>query len=124
MAEITVISLNRGIAMLVSLEKEFCPGLPIPDSVADIAASVHPMRNALEHIGERAQGNTRASGEVALSIFFQPDFVDRGTLRYGQHALSFENDVPATLLGCRAAIMDTIDHRVKLGLDPVGPSDQ
>ena len=114
MAEITVISLNRGIAMLVSLEKEFCPGLPIPDSVADIAASVHPMRNALEHIGERAQGNTRASGEVALSIFFQPDFVDRGTPRYGQHALSFENDVPTALLGCRAAIMDTIDHRVKL----------
>ena len=124
MAEVTVVSLNRGIAMLHDLEKEFCPGLPIPDSLATIAASVHPMRNALEHIGERAQGNTRASAEVALSIFFQPDFVDRGILRYGKHVLSFENDVPAALLACRGAIMDTIDLRVKLGLDPVRTSDQ
>ena len=124
MAEVTVISLNRGVAMLNGLEGGFCPGLPIPDSVAAIADSVHSIRNALEHIDERARGKARAPEEEALSIFFQPEFVDRSTLRYGEHSLNFDRDVPSALLGCREAIMDAIDLRVKLGLDPAGPSDQ
>ena len=122
MAEVTVISLNRGLVMLNVLAKEFCPDLPIPDSVVAIVDAVHSIRNALEHIDERARGRTRVPGEEALSIFFQPDFVDRNTLRYGEHSLNLATEIPRALHGCREAIMDAIDVRVKLGLDPASPS--
>lgn len=91
-----------------------CPGLSVPDSAAETSAAVQAMRDAFEHIDERAEGKVKI-GELhpeALTIFDQPDFVSDSILRYRQHQLNFESQVIQALVDCRELIMDAIDARV------------
>ena len=62
------------------------------------------MRNAFEHIGDRAQGKvnrTKISHKDAWSIFNQPDFIALSVLRYKEHSLNFDEDALGALLDCR-----------------------
>ncbi len=87
----------------------------MPDSVTKTLEAVQEMRNALEHIDERAEGKVgRGKSHLdALTIFNQPDFVESSILRYKNYELNFESDVIAALVDCRELIMDAIDERVK-----------
>ena len=55
-AEMSIIALGRCIRMVCSLIDKFCPELQVPDSVTKIRQAVREMRNAFEHIDERAEG--------------------------------------------------------------------
>ena len=114
-AEMAIIALGRCYRMVCGLIKNYCPELQVPDSVTKTLEAVQEMRNAFEHIDERAEGKVRG-GKVdpdALTIFDQPDFVEASILRYKAHELNFESDVIAALVDCRALIMDAIDARAK-----------
>ena len=113
-AEVTIISLHRAMMMVYSLVDKFCPDLEVPDSVQQIRDAVREMRNAFEHIDERAEGRVGSSNKMhsdALTIFHQPDFVELSVLSYKTYSLNFEEDVLSALLDCRAFIMDAIDTR-------------
>ena len=70
------------------------------------------MRNALEHIDDRAMGQaTDGTADSAMSIFFQPYFVEQRILTYAGHALSFAEGVPMVLGECRKLIKSVIDIR-------------
>ena len=112
-AEMAIIALGRCYRMVDGLVEKFCPELSVPDSVAETRAAVKAMRDAFEHIDERAEGKVKI-GELhpeALTIFDQPDFVTSSVLRYRRHELNFETEVIQALVDCRELIMDAIDSR-------------
>ena len=99
--------------MVSTLVEKYCPELQVPDSVTKTREAVREMRNAFEHIDERAEAKV-GGGKLdadALTIFNQPDFVQASTLRYKEYELDFESDVIAALVDCRNLIMDAIEAR-------------
>lgn len=112
MAEVTVISLSRGVQMLYRLEEKFGLGLQMPEEIDSLRATLRRLRNALEHIDDRAMGDAKdGTAASAMSIFFQPDFVDQGVLTYAGGSMSFTVDVPVALGHCRKVITSVIDQR-------------
>lgn len=114
-AEVAIIALGRCYRMVCTLVEKYCPGLDLPDDVTKTKDAVLAMRNAFEHIDERAEGKV-GRGKVdadALTIFTQPDFVSASILRYQSYELNFESDVLSALIDCRELIMDAIDERAK-----------
>ena len=110
MAEVTVISLSRAVEMLYRLEREFRLGLQIPEEIGSLRMTLRRMRNAMEHIDDRAMGEAKdGSADSALSIFVQPYFVDRGVLTYAGEGLLFTTGVPAALSQSREVVMSVID---------------
>lgn len=115
-AEVTIIALNRVIMMVESLTEKYCSDLEVPGSVRKIQEAVRQMRNAFEHIDERAEGkgDKNTSVQDAVSIFFQPEFIPSSRLRYKDFSLDFNEDVLKALLDCRALVMKAIDSRAAL----------
>ena len=112
MAEVTVITLSRGVEMLYRLEERFGLGLQIPEEIDSFRETLRRMRNALEHIDDRAMGEARdGTADRAMSIFFQPLFVDKGVLTYAGEDMLFTKGVPVVLGHCREVIMNVIDLR-------------
>lgn len=98
-AEVAIVALGRCYRMVNALVEKHCPELRVPNSVAKTQKAVLEMRNAFEHIDERAEGKV-GGGRVdadALTIFNQPEFVELSILRYRDHSLNFETDVIAAL---------------------------
>ena len=101
--------------MVCDLIEKYCPALQVPDSVKKTSKAVLEMRNAFEHIDERAEGMVgkgKADAD-ALTIFHQPDFVQSAVLRYRNYELSFESEVIAALIDCRELVMNAIEERGK-----------
>ena len=112
MAEVTVISLSRAVEMLYRLEEEFQLGLQIPEKIRSFRKTLRRMRNALEHIDDRALGEAKdGTADSAMSIFIQPHFVDKGMLIYAGEGVLFTTGVPIALGQCREVIMSVIDLR-------------
>ena len=113
-AEVAIIALHRGFMMVSSLIDRFRLDLEVPQDVKKIREAVWEMRNAFEHIDERAEGRIGRSKEFdpeALTIFNQPDFIESSVLSYKGHSLNFEEEVLTALLECREFIMAAIDAR-------------
>lgn len=114
-AEVAIIALGRCYRMVGVLVEKYRPGMDLPDSVTKTQEAVLEMRNAFEHIDERAEGRV-GGGKFdadALSIFNQPDFAQASILRYKNYELNFESDVIAALIDCRELIMDAIGEQTK-----------
>ena len=113
-AEVAVIALHRAINMLLQFNGVFPLGLEIPASLQKLEPIVKDMRNAFEHIDERAQGKINQHREMdaeALTIFHQPDFIGSSMLHYRGKDLDFYEDVLAALLSCRELVLKVIDLR-------------
>ena len=114
-AEMAIVALGRCYRMVIALVEKHCPELQVPDSVTKTREAVLEMRNAFEHIDERAEakvGRDKFDAD-ALTIFNQPNFVKASILQYGGYKLNFESDVVAALVDCRDLVMDAIDARAK-----------
>ena len=112
MAEVTVISLSRGVEMLYRLEEEFHLGFQIPEKIDSFRKTLRRMRHAFEHIDDRAIGKARDdTADSAMSIFVQTHFVDNGVLTYAGEGVLFTTGVPIALGECREVIMSVIDLR-------------
>ena len=113
-AEVAIIALHRAMNMLLQFNGVFPLGLEIPDSLRKLEPIVKDMRDAFEHIDERAQGKINQRGKMdaeALTIFDHPDFIGSSMLHYRGKDLDFYEDVLAALLGCRELVLKVIDLR-------------
>ena len=116
LAEVAIIALGRGMDMLRRVNSVYSLGLEMPDSLQKKEPVVRAMRDAFEHIDERAQGKINAQGKMdadALSIFDQPDFIDSSILHYRGYDLNFQEDFLSALLTCRELVMEVVDLRAK-----------
>src|SRR5262249_31478737 len=93
-AETMCVALGRAIDMLAQVPSKFSVPLPLPASISDVSPALRAIRNAFEHIKDRAFGNVFGKPHPdALSIFDQRDLISRGVLRYASHSLDLQQEV-------------------------------
>jgi hypothetical protein len=106
-AEQMCVATSRAIDMLQAVSGKF-PGVAValPSSAVAIAPALKEIRNAFEHIEDRALGNVWGKPHPdSLSIFNQADFVSKGILRYASHTLDVRTQVLPLLVASRHALL-------------------
>lgn len=106
-SEFLCIALNRAVNMLQQISEKFPINLQLPDSITRRAQSLREIRNAFEHIEQRALGQVRTKDhQDAFTIFDQRKLFTEGMLIYGNHRLSIQEDIIKILLDARQAILN------------------
>ena len=121
-AELMCISLNRALSILDDIRCRFPAEEAFPESVSHLRSTITALRNAFEHIEDRALGNVR--GEVhpdALSVFDQQELFSHGVLRYGDHSLSVATQVIPLLTDSRRYLFAAIaaEGTKKFNTEPI-----
>lgn len=109
-AELAVIALHRAMRMLHALVEEY--NIEVPGNVQRLWKPIEEMRHAFEHIDDRARGKSGQSGKSdpgALSVFFQPDFLESSIIHYKEYSLHFDEEFLSALMECRGLVMTIID---------------
>lgn len=97
--------------MMDILISAYCHGLKKPEIIKKTSKSVKAIRNAFEHIEDRAVGRItrrKKSDDKAFDIFTQPDFMSKSIIRYDKHEINFETDVLEALIECRETIIESL----------------
>lgn len=100
--EQAVISLGRAVDMVLKTKDQISRDVPIPQVVVDAAEAVKDIRDAYEHIDERAAGNAwRKPHPDALTIFDWQRLLTDDVIVYGSHELALVEQVPALIAAMR-----------------------
>ena len=106
-AELMCIALNRADRMIKNIAAKWLVETTVPDEVGTILPALTAIRDAFEHIDERAMGNARHEQQTgALSIVNQIEFVTSGILRYANYSLDLRSQVIPALIASRKFILD------------------
>ena len=108
-AELMCVALNRAIRMIKAIPPEFSVSVALPNTVDAIFPALKEIRDALEHIEERALEIVNARGDHhpdALTIFDQNDFFASGVLRYADQSLDVRAEVIPALIASRKFIFE------------------
>ena len=106
-AESMCIALSRAIRMIQQAEAKVSVKIPVPSAVSAVEDGVLSIRNAFEHIDERAEGKARREGQTdAMSVFDQSDFFTSGVLRYANHSLDIAGEAAPAMVAGRQFIVD------------------
>lgn len=101
-AELACIALNRGIVMTVECPRKFGIEIETPKIIESMLPTSKAIRDAFEHIDERAMGKVRqVQDSESLSIFTQPDLISGGVIRYKTHYLCLGKDAIGALIVAR-----------------------
>ena len=101
-AELACIAFNRGITMAVECPNKFGIEIETPNIIESMLSTSKAIRDAFEHIDERAMGKVRQKQDSeSLSVFSQPDLVSEGVIRYKEHSLCFRKEAVGTLIVAR-----------------------
>ena len=93
-AESMCVALGRAIRMIACARATISAPDTVPQEITSIEHAVKAIRDAFEHIDERAVGKARQENSSdAMSVFDQSDFFASGVLRYaGQNGCAPETD--------------------------------
>ena len=113
-AESMCIALSRAIRMIDHAREKISAHIAVPQDVITIKDAVLAIRDAFEHIDERAVGKARRENAAdAMSVFDQTDFFTSGVLRYADRSLDIRGDaIPAMIAGRRFIV----DAATRVGL--------
>lgn len=108
LSEVLCVSLSRAVDMLQKIPAQFSINLPLPATFTAQALALRDIRDAFEHIEERALGNVwRKPDADALSIVDQTDLLTRGVLTYASHSLDLRSEALPMLLDARRDAFET-----------------
>ena len=111
-AELMCIALNRADMMIKDIVAMWPVATTLPDEVDTILPALSAIRNAFEHIDERAMGRARHEHETdAVSIFNQIEFVTSGILRYANYSPDLRSQVIPALIASRTFIFGVATER-------------
>lgn len=111
-AESMCIALNRSAMMIRKIPSKFAVSPAVPSIVNEIYPALNAIRNAFEHIDERALGKVHGSAQPdALTIFDQKDFLTSHVLRYAGHSLDLRQQVLPALIDGRQFIFDVASEK-------------
>ena len=111
-AESMCIALNRAFMMITRPPAEFSVSTKPPREVETLHEAVRAVRDAFEHIDERATGRAREEDATqALSIFDQTDLVSSGILTYANYSINLRSEVIPVLVAVRKFIYDVIAEK-------------
>jgi hypothetical protein len=81
--------------------------VPVPTNISKSIQVVSEIRNAQEHIEDRALGRVRQRPDPqALTIFDYRRLLDDDEVVYAGHSLNLANEVPTLLLDARQYVKD------------------
>jgi hypothetical protein len=107
MAEILIVSVGRTVDLLDGLATRFGVTVPLPPLIESKKAGIREMRNAFEHIEDRALGQVRGHPHPdALSVFEQRAFLSQGKLTYAAHSLDLRSELPQIMLTARQYVFE------------------
>ncbi|WP_411731594.1 hypothetical protein [Paeniglutamicibacter sp.] len=100
--ESSVVALGRAIDMAERAATRIGVVADLPSSITTHRDSVRAIRNAYEHIEDRALGNVRGQPDpVALTIFDHDTLLREDAIVYGTHRLTLDDDLPRLLAETR-----------------------
>lgn len=104
--ESAIIALGRVVDMVTRANELIgCP-VAVPDSIAAAAPAVTAIRNAYEHIEDRAVGRVQHRPHPdALTIFDYQRLISEDVIVYGTETLSLTTTVPGLLTTARQFLM-------------------
>ena len=106
-AESMCVALSRAIRMIARARETISAPAAVPREISAIEDAVLAIRDAFEHIDERAVGKARREDAVeAMSVFDQSDFFTSGVLRYAGHSLDIRCEVMPALIAGRRFIVE------------------
>jgi hypothetical protein len=105
--ELAVVALGRVVDMASKAAELIGTEVPLPPSVAAKKRTVTEIRNAYEHIEDRALGRVwGAPNPQALTIFDHQQLVEHDVIAYAGRRLSLVDDVPVLLAEIRQFLKD------------------
>ena len=111
-SESMCLALSRAISMISNASDKIGLEISVPPGLQTIEKPVTAIRDAVEHIDERALGVARRETPAdALSIFDQGDLVTSRVLSYAEYSLSLPLDVLPNLVKARQLIYEAIENR-------------
>jgi hypothetical protein len=100
--ELAVVSLSRAMDMCVKARLDIGATTVVPPAITLRRAAVTAIRNAYEHIEDRALGQVwNKPHPDALTIFDHVSVAEDGLIRYGSHRLDLMADVPQIIAATR-----------------------
>ena len=108
-SESMCLALSRAIRMIRNAADKFNVTTPVHPDLLSVEEPATAIRDAFEHMDERALGIARRETPTdALSIFNQGDLVSGRALRYAGYSLSLTLDVLPNLVKARQFLYDAI----------------
>jgi len=105
--ELAVVSLSRALDMCIKARSAIGATAPVPREITRKRDAVTSIRNAYEHIEDRALGNVKKSPHPdALTIFKHDRVVIDGIVEYGADQLDLATDVPQLIQTARQFLKD------------------
>ncbi|WP_163698818.1 light-mediated development protein DET1 [Mycolicibacterium sarraceniae] len=105
--ELATVSLGRVVDMCMQARTAIGAAAPVPADIRTRCDGVRAIRNAYEHIEDRALGNVQGSPHPdALTIFNHQRVVADGVIEYGTHQLDLSTDVPSIVNAARQYLKD------------------
>lgn len=124
-ADAMCIALNGAIRMIAEAKPRLSVKTRVPSTLRAVQEPVQAIRDAFEHIDERAFGGAHRETPIeAISIFNQDDLLTSGTLRYANRVLDIRTQVLPALIAARQFVYDviaepgttkTVNQRIEVG---------
>lgn len=100
--ELAIVSLGRAVDMCMQAGTAIGATASVPADITTRCAAVREIRNAYEHIEDRALGNVRSTPHPdALTIFDHHRVVIDGVIAYGAYQIDLATDVPQIIAATR-----------------------
>jgi hypothetical protein len=116
--ELALVALNRAMDMSVKANADIGTTVTVPADITTWRTCVTEIRDAYEHIDERAVGEIRKSpnqSQIALSIFDHERVVTDGVIAYGGYQIDLENVVPDLITATRQYLKDAAAEALSSG---------
>ena len=102
------VALSRAVRMVAQARQTISTPVALPSKIVAIEEALLAIRNAFEHIDQRAVGKARNENSAdAMSVFDQSDFFVSGVLRYAGHSLDIRAEVMPALIAGRRFIVES-----------------
>ncbi len=109
--EMAIVSLGRALAMVTDAPVGVRTSIAVPTSIVNATDAVTAIRNAIEHIEDRAFGTVHGRPHAdALDIFDHETLLRTDSIVYGQHRLELSIQAPALLADARGFLKE-VAHR-------------
>lgn len=110
--ELAVVSLGRAVAMCTQTRAAIRSTVPVPTDITSRRVALREIRNAYEHIEDRALGTVqRTEHPDALTIFNHHEVLVDGVIGYGNHRLDLQSDIPTLIAATRQFLKDVAGRR-------------
>ena len=109
--EIAIVAMNRAFQMALKIHDSYSVNAHFPDSVRNKLPALKQMRNAYEHIEDRALGCVQGKPHIdALSIFNYERLFEEGIATYGSHELDIYNETISLFIDTRQYLKEAMSE--------------